>query len=309
MRPLVTFLAQQAPVAISTPWPELYWDNEHVLLVRDHKNLRTQQDNIARAEFVHKRGEKNIWIPTPQGPEIQVLKLSYTQALVSKKKNVFEALIESVRTIRSVKADQLDFRFDIPPSTIRVDPRLFDGCPRKPLALFKLPTCRKEWNCPARNPDPRLWGPLLIELRKTHHIHGVGFLKHGEEWLDGCTIEHCDSMSLYGELRWTEMAAMMKLADICVCAPSNWIPLGLAVGAKLFCVFGGHVAPNALVHSGMIQYVNQWEYVAPDPFCFCVNGKHSCFKQIPVSKALSALKKALCTARPLTTLTCPLDRS
>lgn len=297
MRPFVNWFSQFQPTAVSTSWPELYWDNPKVMLIRDHKNLRTQHDNIDRVELRHKKGDKDIWAPVPQGAEVQVIKLSYTTDLVSKKRNVFEALATSaaagINTANLFVLEHLGFALQLPPDTDYWNPSpIIDG-KRKPLALLRLPTRRKEWDCPARNPEAKVWGPIIERLKETHHVHGIAFLKDHEEWLDGCPAYYCDTVTLNGELRWTEMAAMMQIADICVCSPSNWIPLGLAVGAKLFCVFGGHVSPNALVHKAMIQYPNQWEYVAPEPFCFCVNNRHTCNKNIPQSRLLPVLENAL----------------
>jgi hypothetical protein len=296
MLPFIRQLALRHKVFVATAWPEIYQlDDSHIALVPVDRNLRTQKDNLRRV------GNTVNWSKQPTGPEARVVPLSYAIGLIREKRSVYEALLEQTAKIEPCGLDDLDFTLSLPkPDSTAMFAKLLKS--RKPLALFRPPTRRKEWDCPARNPAREIWEPLLTRLRKTHHVHWVGFLETGAEELDGLQqsdVRGQDTLSMHGELSWTEMAFLMWAADVCVCPPCNWIPLGLAIGARVFCVFGGHVPPSALVCPQMIRYEGQWTAVAPEPFCFCVDNRHSCNKTLDRMKALRALERVLTSSRKL----------
>jgi len=282
MRPFVLALADSGhEVYLGTPWPELYWDRPDVLLVPVHRGLRTQEENVRRS------GRR--WAEFPVGDDTTTINLTYTPHLVLHRP-VVQALLHETRQLIPLQLENLNFQLPLPPDCMR---SLWPVCD-KPLAVFRPPTLRREWLCPARNPDPSLWGPLLQRLRETHHIHWVASTKDGEEWIEGgLQPDPRDTATLHGELSWVSMAWMMKLADLCVGPVGNIIPLGLAVGARIFVLFGGHLPPSMLVHPRMEQYKGQWNHVAPTRFCFCIQNKHACNKHIPISTMLQELEKAL----------------
>lgn len=291
MRPFVLWLASRPGfiVSLATSWPELYWDHPEVRLVPVDRGLRTQADNLKRTKY-------DLWSPEPTGLDVELLNLTYAPGF-KEKQDVYKTLLKQTCRFSPAGYDDLDTTFDVPPVYVE-DPRPED-CP-KPLALFHPPSRRAEWDCPSRNPDPNIWDPILRRVRRTHHVHWVGFLAKGKEWSDytprnPSEAKH-DTFAMNGELSWIQIASLMRRADVCISPVGNWLPLGLAVGARIFMPFGGHVPPEILVHRRMIQYEGQWHAVAPDPFCFCVLNLHQCKKAIPYLKVMGTLERAL---RPL----------
>lgn len=269
MRPFVRALAKTQEVYLTTAWPDLY-DEDSVKLVAYEGQLRTQSENV--------RAQADRFVPAPNH---RAFAPSYSTALVNKRAG---GLIQALEKDFLVPFLPDLFRWQ-PPTSGRVD----QICEGSKILLYRLPTVRKEWPAPARNPDPAVMHWFLDRAWKEgYKIISVAHLAPGEEEPAGPMVY--DLAFHYGQLSYSEIAYLMQRADLVLSPVGFPLPMGLAVGANLLVPFGGTVPSSWLTDPRMD--LSRYTPVEPDPFCFCVKKNHDCHKQIPRSKLEEAWQKA-----------------
>lgn len=280
LRPFVLELARRRRVYLDTAWPELYWNERHVGLVPRDQNLRTQRDNLRRC----RQSIEDLWSPLPGG--LEQMNLSYTSDLLAKRRGVTESLR------RQARVWSFDFTLPVAPWWItdaqKVLERLDLG--GRGLCIIRQPTVRREWAAPARNPEPGVLHQVVSQLRDELFFLAIGHTHPRLEVLDGHKLR-ADAEFLDGELHWTTVAGLMRIADVCVSGPCFMLPLGIALRTPTVIVFGGHV-PSRLLASEQMG-LEHYTAIEPDPFCFCNDkGHRTCNKTVDLYKVLAAVRKA-----------------
>lgn len=275
IRPIVVDLCNKwDTIYLETPWPQLFWDMDNIEFVKPKTKLRTQKKNMDICED---------WVDTPIN--LEVMRPRYGAKTLRAGKNPYKAF-ESYSC-----PDKFDF-------TLPTDP--WDKKARLmssrwgAFAIVRPVTCREEWEAPARNCDPYYIEQLCAYLQNEGiTIVEVADLSGIEEYREG--LLDSNYKFVQGELDPMLIAALMKLATVTVAPVGFALPMGIAVNAPIFTVFGGYMAPHLLTDARMD--LSKYGYAAPDPFCSCLNRKHqSCQKHIQkltstFSKYLARLKE------------------
>jgi hypothetical protein len=257
LRPLVRAAAAAGPVWVETPWPELFEDLP-VLFAKPRTDLRTQRKNMSAQPADRYR--------TPVG--VTKYQLTYDWQNLEK-----GALFATMEAQAPVCADP--FVFDLPD---------FGPCPvktRKPIALIRPVTERREWLNRARNPLPEYVAEAARILRaEGYHVVSVADLKPGEEWMLDPAPE-ADVAYHAGELGIRDLMALVQHAAVVV-GGSGWIiPASIAAGVPLVVIGGGqagHNGPDKVTDPRMDLSRTTW--VEPDHFCACADMLHDCDKTI-----------------------------
>jgi len=262
MRPFVLALAKEREVYLATAWPELYWDHPEVKCVPADKGLRTQMSNIGRQR-------PEVWSRLPR--DVERIRPSYSGELKRGDLNVYAALEVAFGVTPE------PFRW-VPSPVAFADAQAWldqSGWDGRPMAIVRPSTVRREWDVYTRNPKEG-YLPRLVEAHPEFRWLAVGHVLEGHEDLVD-PGPHGDLAALQGELRWDVLAALMYLSEVVLTGPCFMLPLGMALGAKLFVVYGGYARPESMVDPRMGTY----DFAAPVPVCHCVRHEHDCEKDIP----------------------------
>lgn len=282
MRPFILELSKSADVWLSTAWPEMYWDVDHIHFVACDHGLRTQRENIGFANCT--------WEKPPRSAIRQ--KLFYTRDLVDRDIPIMQSLERQTE-------QKAELSLPIKPSWLAAANQFIEHLnPKKPLALVHPPTIRLEWAAPSRNPKPEYIEELTTSSKSRFHWHAISYLSAGAEHpVSDKGAWH--SQTIFGELHWTTIAALMTLASVSVSAVGFFLPLAAAIKAKAFFVFGGHVKPELLISETMRRFCH---YVAPEPFCNCKDRLHACNKTIQQERLHAAFET--CVSSKLGLVSC-----
>ena len=256
-RAFVRVLAEQRPVYLRTPWPELYEDLPAVHFVRDETPLRTQAKNLARQDA-------SRWSPAPE--RCIPRRIAYGAG--------------HLRQGSIVDAMRLGFKcepgtFDLP-ATGESLPFASD----RPIAVVRPVTARREWLNVARNPRPEYVAEIAASLLALgYFVVSVADVADGAEWFVGdpppCTI------ALHsGELSVRQLFTLIRTASVVVGGVGWVVPACIATGTPLFCILGGqggHNAPSRILDRSMS--LDRVSFTEPDRFCRCENMRHECDKR------------------------------
>jgi hypothetical protein len=150
------------------------------------------------------------------------------------------------------------------------------------VMLVKMPSYSRDWRCDTRNPKI----DYMIECIKIAKKHGYKVVSLKGE---GDTFSYPDSnylwepmidKFLHGKLSIDEMIGVFAVCDAVLGYPSFLVPLCLSLNKKIFTIYGGHVHPTLIVDPRMKP--RNYYYIAPNPFCNCVESVHDCNKEIPM---------------------------
>ncbi len=279
-RPLVRDLAYRfKTVYVRTPIPEIYHDIPGVRFVRPETRLRTQSINEER--------NQGNWYEMPEGfPDMTVLHSldRYLEGL-------------SVQDLISRSMDSpYNFEFPLQKDWLDDAQVVIDGLDTggRKICVVKRPTVRKEWPCPARNPDIAHYQTIIDAHKDEYFFVSVHHCEPGEEWFVG-ELEGIDATFDAGELPFTTICGLVKLSEMVLCYPSFMMLLGISQRTKTFCIFGGMMPPGMVVSD--IMGLDDFSYVAPSPFCECHKPQHDCNLDIPEKEVLEAFD-ALKDSRP-----------
>lgn len=250
------FLKYYPGAYVRTPWPELYKDLD-VKPVRSATRLRTQEKN-----------EQSSLMTYYDAPDCDPMTISYTPHSLIK----HGSIINTFRTMFNVRGA---LTFDLPdfgPSPVRS---------RKPVAVIRPVTLRKEWDSTSRGCDPQYICDAALYLRNAgYHVVSIADLEDDREWLVG-DVPYADEYYHRGELNVTQLMALIKHAAVVV-TPVGWtVPASIAYGTPCFIVAGGrggHNAPHIITDPQM--NLSRVGWAIPDRYCMCSEPKHECDKVI-----------------------------
>jgi hypothetical protein len=272
--PFVHQLAKRGEVFMFTPFPELFQFPNVFCFPRD-MSLKTQVENSRNNTLYCKDRH-------PSGHEIH---LCYGQNL-KRGRTVMQTFEEAI------PLDEWFFEFTPKPSIRAQEIKDRANAAGKKLCVVRLPSVRQEWFCTSRNGEMEGFQACIDHLKDTHYIVAVGDIGNREEYDGVCPTgvhEHCDRRGPDYLPLW-DMVYLLTLSDLVLSIQCNILPLCQILRKRAFFIYGGYV-PHALLND---QRFYQVGYVEPDPFCFCVDNRHSCNKHIPRDKLISRLEETLC---------------
>lgn len=269
-----------SPIWLRTPWPQFFADIAGVRFVRTASSLRTQSANIARGWG---------WGAFDAFPRsvtsISLDYINHREMLEQREGTIVDALMTDAPTNA-----KYDMTIDV--ETFRE--RALAECdviglnPDHPFALVHYPTVRTEWACPARNPRANAIAEAVEALPLGVAVVSVAWVHPpAEVWTD--ERRPATHRAEAGELTAETIAWLANRARVVIAPPGYLLPLTIAAGGRLLCVFGGHMAPDVLFDKRMGP--GTWRAVAPSPFCHCLRNEHSCRKDLDRGMIVDALKE------------------
>jgi hypothetical protein len=273
-RPFVEALARRyRKICVETPFPELYSD-EYLFSKPQTKLLPTQQKNVDEKPIdfwtTEKKFEKTITLISNR---MKTDNWSITEGL--------QEIIQQHDAVRFLPPANLLHYDPNPGWAHKIEPILQSFV--KPVCLVKLPTQRKDFNLPARNPHTRYF-QLFIENNPQYTYINIT-QENESEWLEDYVPEGIDCTM---ELNLHAMIGAVDSVDMVLCPPSFMLPLSLALHTNCVCIFGGYCHPELLLDPRIDR--DRLCVIAPDPFCHCLKANHNCKKEID-----ERLFKGLCT--------------
>ena len=273
-RPFVRASAAREPTWLDTPWPQLYHDlvadpSLQLHLCYSGTPLRTQAKNAARQS-------DSIWSKEPQPRRCRSVQLIYLPRDFGAGRTICQTLDQLV----PLQAQPFAFRLPIPDEWRHLAKPYLCHLP-KPFALVRPPTVRREWRNEARNPDPAAFDAAVEVLRKRYAIATVADLESGAEWLDGPPIREPIAAWCQGEVPLEVLCVLMQEAAVVLGGVGFIVPLGVAIGARVFVIYGGNGGCNApeLILDRRMD-TSRFGYAIPDSFCRCQQHLHKCDKRI-----------------------------
>lgn len=256
LRPSIRALAKRHELYIATPWPELLEDLD-VRFVRPVNQYRCQTENAADQD-------DGRWEEIPAGA-IRLEPRVQWRSSMSVPAGIADSLGLDVETLT----------YDLPPFTVPSHAAI--GA----YAVVRPAVVRKEWENPARNPDPRYVAATAAELQERGlKVVSVAHLKAGEEWaLD--PLPPADVVLHAGELNVGALMGLVRGASVVVGGPGWIVPACVAYGTRCLMIGGGqghYNRPQKLVPAWK-QHRMGW--ILPDDYCRdCHDPDHDCPKEI-----------------------------
>lgn len=254
------FISQMPGCYVITPWPELY-EGLDVKCIRPNTRLRTQGKNIKASEYP--------WHELPLSHRL--LAVSYGAQL-----SAGETIISSMGQCLSVDPQ---FRMPVPEGYKRTT--------KKPLAVIRPVTLRREWMNSARAPDPEyIYQAAQMLMDNGFHVISVADVDGQAEWLHGQAewlhgkAPPAHEVLHNGELSTKEMLSLVGQADLVVGGVGWIVPACQAMQVRAYIVLGGNGAHNAPEKIAMPRLDGVIEYAKPDNFCMCTKNYHECNKTI-----------------------------
>ena len=262
-RPFVKVRAAEGATYLSTPWPELYSDIPGLKFVAPWKmELRTQQKNM-------KRVPDEVWEPgVPRHDRTGTCWYSLA--------NRFDPPgIMSEMEHRSGISLRGRWSFDLPdfgPSPVRT---------KRPVAVVRPVTTRKEWMANARAPMPGYVCKAARMLRRAgYYVVVIADIEEPYEWLEG-EMPVADRLAVHGEFVVPQLMALIQHAAVVVGGVGFIVPAAIAAGTPLVVIGGGMGGQNApsLVTDPRMD-LERTRFILPDRYCLCRNRGHGCDKEI-----------------------------
>ena len=258
-RPFVRMQSKRFDVSLRTAWPELY-DDLPIKFIASHTPLRTQRKNVERQVFTR-------W--TRNQPSARTVQIRYGAADLA-----VRGIVESLALQYPRVSDA--YIMDLPD---------FGPCPithRKPIALLRPTTLRKEWLNPARSPLPEyIQETVAILQSRGYMVVSVADVDYKDEWFDGPEPTGVDVKFHRGELGISSLMALVQHSAVIVGGVGWIVPAAVAAGKPLFVIFGGrgkHNGPDKIFDARMDTRKVGW--AMPDNFCMCSEAEHDCDKTI-----------------------------
>lgn len=261
-------------VYLKTAFPEAYWDLPNVeFIYPSSMPLRTQEKHM-------KGQKKTVWSSLPKKYD----SVRWDQLGPSSQKKI------QTKYIELENRKDFDFLFPVKKEWIKdaEDLKASLKIGGKKLCIVRRPTNRSEWNCPSRNPKPEYYQAIIDEYKDEYFYLGLADIEKRIEWFDG-KITGIDKEFNKGEIPITTILGLLKIADMSICYPSFFMIASIAIRGKCFCIFGGAAEPFHVIRKGF--NLENFSHVAPEPFCNCMDMKHSCYKEIPMDTLMGGFKE------------------
>lgn len=275
-RPAVQRLCRHAQrqgraVYLETPWPQFYWDVRGLKFAYPiERSLRTQHKNIESLPA-------DTW-SEPSTPS-DVYHLS-----CSKPGSMADAFDKCIPLGDDGASPDPWFGMPVNPAWDREIENL--EFINRPFAVVRPITIRREWRVPNRNPDPAAL-QAVVDLLHQRGVETVGVADidlrmetEVEPHLAGIDHKFYD-----GQLSVTAIAALVKRSVCAVGGVGFILPMSLALGSKLFLIFGGEGKSEWLDRTTDPRMdLSRLGWVRPEPFCMCSRQRndvnHRCNKSI-----------------------------
>lgn len=247
------FISQMPGCYLITPWPEVY-DGLDVKCIRPNTRLRTQGKNIKATEYQ--------WHDMPLNHRL--VAVSYGSQL-----GHGESIVSSMRQCLEVEPQ---FRMAVPQG--------YNPTTKKPLAVIRPVTLRREWMNSARAPNPEyIYQAAQMLMDNGFHVISIADIDGTNEWLHG-KAPPAHEVFHNGELSTNKMLSLVGKADLVVGGVGWIVPACQAMQSRAYIVLGGnggHNAPDKIAMPGLETLT---EYAMPDEFCMCTKNHHECNKTI-----------------------------
>lgn len=286
-RALVRSLAKRyLNIYVRTTLPEAFWDIKNVKFVRPSSPLRAQKKHI---EYIDESSDYK-WGGPPAGIEQRswgsfISAWSHTKGdAIQKNPRGEESTTKYF--VNEYNLQDFDFSFPLKNEWIKEAKEVLGNLDMKgkKLCIVRPPTIHKEWANYARNPKREYFQLLIDKYKDDYYFITVSNNKKGEEWFEGGKLNGIDKRYDHGELSFTALFGMVKLANMVITPPDFFSLLSVATKTKCFCIFGGCAKPDALFDENM--GLDNFRWVAPKPFCNCMRMKHNCNKEIPEQRII-----------------------
>jgi len=264
-------------IHITTALPEMYWDIPNVKFAKSTVmyKLRTHKKRMEALPA-------ETWSPKPDKKDSDSVYVALLHPPVGR----------NLRTkyIELENRKDFDFTFPVKNEWVEKAKKLVKTLPLKgkKLCIIRRPTCRTEWNCPARNPKVEYYQLLIDKYKDEYFFVGIADVEKEQEWFDG-DIHGLDKEFNKGEIDLPIIFGLMKIADMTITYPSLFMIAAIAIRTKCFCLFGGCGMPDTVLRRGW--GLQNFGYVAPEPFCNCINMNHDCKKDMPPKKIIKAFEE------------------
>jgi len=273
-RQIIKEVAKTHTIYLKTAFPAVYWDIPNVkFLYPASMPLRTQKKYIETLPV-------GTWSKKP------------ADAHRVRWQDIGPPATKKIQTkyVELENSKDFDFTFPVKNEWVEEAKKLVKTLPinGKKLCIIRRPTNRKEWNCPARNPKIEYYQLLIDHYKKEHFFLGLADVEKDKEWFDG-DVHRIDKEFNKGEIPLTTILGLMKISDMIITYPSFFMIAAVAIRAKCFCIWGGISAPHYSLRKNL--GLQNFGYVAAEPFCSCHTMTHKCKKDIPVSRILSTFKE------------------
>lgn len=286
LRSIVRNLARKyRTIYVRTTLPEAFWDIDNVKFVRPSANrLRAQKGHV---EYLDKtKGHK--WVQPPKGVDHR----AWASFVPSWRHRDFSPNAEAITLnprgaesttkffVNQFDLENFNFSFPLKREWLTTAKKIKDGLNTKgkKLCIVRPPTIHKEWANFARNPKREYFQMLVNKYKDDYFFISVSNNKQGAEWFEGGKLRGIDKSFDHGELAITTLFGLIKLADMVITPPDLFSVLAIAMRTKCFCMFGGCAKPSVIFDENM--GLENFVYVAPEPFCNCMRMKHDCNKEL-----------------------------
>lgn len=300
-RPIIKHLAEYfRTIYLRTTLPEAYWDIPNIKFVRPEKlNLRTQWNHLNKStyEFVNPPTDAKVlhWHLFP--PSGIMRKDRVSKQLGFGPADTYLEPELSVQEHSKLRAGikNYDYLFPVRKEWIASARDVVSGLnlKGKKLCIIRPSTERKEWPCLNRNPKSEYIQLLINRYKDEYFFLSIADIKEGEEWFDG-ELKNLDATFHHGELPISTIFGLIKISDMVITGPAFFMLAAIAIRTKCFTIFGGRQKPEWTISECM--GLDNFEYVAPEPTCNCLDVTHNCKKDIPENRIIEQFEKL--KARP-----------
>lgn len=267
IRPLLIAQAQTKDVYVQTPYPELF--------------LNTPVKPVRPGNFMYDFANRAM--DTAEGyfekpTDAKFLRPTYSVEDLKNYRTVSKSFSRGLDfQVYDTRLEPTDKQIILGKELVQTD---------KPILIVKIPSYRHDWLCESRTPRTA----YMIECMKIAKENGMYIVslqdytlgdRLGEPELEKEWLPLCDK-TLHGRLSVDQLIGLFSIADSVLTYPNFLLPLAIYLDKPVFCLYGGSVHPQVIIDPRINPY--HYYYLAPDPFCHCVESHHDCNKDIPIEK-------------------------
>lgn len=279
-RPVIKHLSKSyKTVYLKTALPAAYWDIPNIKFISyGITGLRTHDKETEKNGLIYTKLPKGIekltwpdYVPSYGcDKEHHPIQVGYPGEELSN--------TEYIRRKAGIK--EIDFTFQVKREWIDEARAILAkfNLNGKKLCIIRPTTVRLEWDAKARNPKPEYIQLLIDKYGEEYFFLSIANNEEGNEWME-YELKGIDAAFHRGELPFTTIFGLIKISDMVICYPGWMMLAAIAIRAKCFCLFGGMQKPEILLDKNM--GLDNFEYIAPSPFCHCMKMEHNCNKKIP----------------------------
>lgn len=282
-------------IYVRTTLPEAFWDIDNVRFVRPTTNrLRAQKAHI---EYLDK-AKNHEWVKPPPGTNHRSWESIVPGWRHKNESPDAEAITSNPRGEESTTEyfvneygiNNFNFSFPLKREWMATAKKIISALDTKgkKLCIVRSPTTRTEWANYARSPKSEYFQELIDRYKDEYFFVSVANNEKGKEWFEGGKLKGINKRYDHGELFITTLFGLIKLADMVITPPDLFSILAVAMKTKCFCIFGGCAKPSIIFNENM--GLENFAYVAPDPFCNCMRMKHDCNKELSEDQIVRAFE-------------------